>query len=372
MTDNAHAGANTPLERILDLARWAPSGDNTQPWRFEIVDDSHLIIRGNDTRDWCVYDLEGRASQIAVGALLETVTIAATGENLHAEFVRQPGSPDTQPIINVTFVEDTHMQRHPLLDSITVRATQRRAFSSRALTDREKGELEKAAGPGYRVMWLEGTRDKRNMARLLFNNAHIRLTIPEAYRVHKEIIQWHAQYSEDRIPDQALGIADPVTLRIMRWAMQSWERVVFLNRYLAGTLLPRIQLDVIPALRCAGHFILIASDIPENIDDYFSAGRALQRFWLTATRLDLLLQPEMTPLIFSGYARDNIIFTRQTQAQEKAHRLAHDLETLIGIENSRRAVFMGRLGSGKPPKSRSLRLPLDQLMEMHERESTSI
>jgi hypothetical protein len=203
------------------------------------------------------------------------------------------------------------------------------------------------------------------MARLLFNNAHIRLTIPEAYRVHQKIIQWHARFSEDRIPDQALGIVDPVTLRIMRWAMQSWERVVFLNRYLAGTLLPRIQLDVIPALRCAGHFILIASDTPENIDDYFSAGRALQRFWLTATRLDLLLQPEMTPLIFSGYARDNIIFTRQTQAQQHAQRLSHDLEAMIGLENSRCAVFMGRLGAGKSAKSRSLRLPLDQLLETH-------
>jgi hypothetical protein len=256
-----------------------------------------------------------------------------------------------------------------LLDSITVRATQRRAFSSRALTRREKEELAAAAGPGYRVMWLEGSKKKWKIARLLFNNAHIRLTIPEAYRVHHKIIQWHARFSEDRIPDQALGIADPVTLRIMRWAMQSWERVVFLNRYLAGTLLPRIQLDVIPALRCAGHFILIASDTPENIDDYFSAGRALQRFWLTATRLDLLLQPEMTPLIFSGYARDGIRFTRQTQAQEKAQRLGHDLEALIGVENSRHAVFMGRLGSGKPPESRSLRLPLDQLLETRERET---
>ena len=27
------------LTRILELGRWAPSGDNTQPWRFEIVDD---------------------------------------------------------------------------------------------------------------------------------------------------------------------------------------------------------------------------------------------------------------------------------------------------------------------------------------------
>ena len=30
------------LLKILDLARWAPSGDNTQPWRFEIVADDHI------------------------------------------------------------------------------------------------------------------------------------------------------------------------------------------------------------------------------------------------------------------------------------------------------------------------------------------
>ena len=32
-----------PIERILDLARWAPSGDNDQPWRFEILADHHYI-----------------------------------------------------------------------------------------------------------------------------------------------------------------------------------------------------------------------------------------------------------------------------------------------------------------------------------------
>ena len=47
----------TPIERILDLARWAPSGDNTQPWRFEPVDETRFLIHAHDTRDWCVYDL---------------------------------------------------------------------------------------------------------------------------------------------------------------------------------------------------------------------------------------------------------------------------------------------------------------------------
>ena len=72
------------LLKILDLARWAPSGDNTQPWRFEIVADDHIAIHGNDTREWCLYDFNGHASHMAHGALLETLRIAASGEGLAA------------------------------------------------------------------------------------------------------------------------------------------------------------------------------------------------------------------------------------------------------------------------------------------------
>ena len=100
------------------------------------------------------------------------------------------------------------------------------------------------------------------MAKLLVFKRRIRLTIPEAYRVHRDIVEWDAQFSEDRIPDQALGL-DPLTLKLMRWAMQRWERVV-LNKYLAGTLLPRLQLDVLPALQCAAHFALVAERAPTD------------------------------------------------------------------------------------------------------------
>ena len=78
---------------ILDLARWAPSGDNTQPWRFEISDDYHVVIHGNDTRDHCIYDLRGHASQLALGALLETVNIAASRYGLRTEARSRPGNP---------------------------------------------------------------------------------------------------------------------------------------------------------------------------------------------------------------------------------------------------------------------------------------
>lgn len=351
----------TPIERILDLARWSPSGDNTQPWRFEILSGERFVIHASDTRDWCLYDLDGRASQIAVGTLMETIAIAATGEGRQVSFSRLPDAPESQPLIEVTLAPATAIENDPLLPFIRARVTQRRPLLTRPLTPFQKTALERSVGKGYRVLWLEGRALRWQMAKLMFRNAQIRLTIPEAYEVHKRIIQWDAQFSEDRIPDQAVGL-DPVALKLMKWAMKSWDRVEMLNRYFAGTLMPRIQLDLIPALRCAAHFILVSRRPVEHIDDYLDGGRATQRFWLTATRLGLQFQPELTPLIFSRYVAESKTFTGDQAAQRNAVRLKHQFEDLAGADTLMGAVFMGRVGFGSAPAARSLRHGLNELI----------
>lgn len=351
------------IHRILDLARWAPSGDNTQPWRFEIRGEQTFRIHGSDTRDWCVYDLEGRASQIAIGALMENISIAASLEGLNAMFAVRDDAPETAPQIDVDLSSgDAELfPIDPLGAFIRHRVTQRRPFSTRPLERHHRDLLEASVGPGYRVVWLEKDDEKRAMARLLFRNAHIRLTIPEAYEVHKRIIEWDADFSEDRIPDRAIGL-DKGNLSAMRWAMQSWDRVKFLNRYAAGTVLPRVLLDLIPGQRCAAHFFLVADSAPQDLDDFLAGGRAMQRLWLTASSLGLQYQPEMTPLIFSNYVRDGLGFTGDPAASKNARRLRDDLISLIGTEVLDSTVFMGRVGYGPEPTSRSIRLPLKQLL----------
>ena len=75
----------------------------------------------------------------------------------------------------------------------------------------------------------------------MFASAKIRLTTPEAFEVHRSLIEWNARFSDDKIPDQAIGL-DSITTRVMRWAMRDWSRVNFLNTYLGGTVAPRISL----------------------------------------------------------------------------------------------------------------------------------
>ncbi len=358
---------DTPIARILDLARWAPSGDNTQPWRFEILDEHSFLIYANDTRDWCVYDLDGRASQTAVGALLETIQIAASKEGLNVSFNQTEKSSEENPIIEVKLVNAAGEQVTDLLfPFIKIRCTQRRALSGKVLTQSEKEQLEASVGDGFKLIWLEGQSNKWQMAKLLFRNAQIRLTIEEAYKVHKRIIDWNSQFSKDKIPDRAVGL-DPFSLKMMRWAMQSWERVTMLNTWFAGTWIPRIQLDLLPAMQCGAHFIIVSDNKLETIDDYISGGRAMQRFWLTSARLGLQFQPEMTPLIFSRYVNESENFTqpftKNTQAYQQAEKLAVDLEIIVGKKIKGYSVFMGRVGKGRIPISRSIRLSIGELQK---------
>jgi molybdopterin/thiamine biosynthesis adenylyltransferase len=354
--------SDNPVRQILDLARWAPSGDNTQPWRFEIVDEHHVVIHGYDTREHCVYDLQGNASQIAIGALLQTITIAASGHGLRADFKRRENVPETTPTFDVTFSADPDIQADALLPHVAKRTVNRRRLSTRPLTSSERSLLEAAANPGYRILWFESFGERLRFARLLFSNGGLRLNLPEAFETHSSIIQWNSRISEDRIPDHAVGL-DPLSRQLMHWALGGgWKRVSFLNKYLAGSLIPRMELDFIPGIACAAHFLIIAEAPPESIDDYIDAGRALQRFWLTAALLDLSLQPEMTPLIFDSYVKRNIEFTSHKPSRQLAESLSTRINDIISPESTEQAVFMGRLGAGPVPAARSVRLPLDDLI----------
>ena len=113
-------------EKVLDLARWAPSGDNTQPWRFEIRSNTEIVIHGYDTRTHCVYDLEGAASQFAHGALLETVALAATRFGYRADISTPNATPSGNITYRVSLVPAPGMLEDPLVPAITERVVQRR------------------------------------------------------------------------------------------------------------------------------------------------------------------------------------------------------------------------------------------------------
>ena len=358
MTPAPIPGDTSHIVAILEKAKWAPSGDNDQPWRFEILDASRVRVHCADTSGHCVYDLEGWPSQIAMGAMFETMAIAATAHGLATGVQRCEGCSDQEPVFDVTFTAQPGISPDLLIPAIERRSVQRRPMSRRALTGAEKEALERAVGSSFTVQWLEGGA-RMDAARLMYNNARLRLLMPEAYTVHKRVIRWGKDKSAWGVPDQALGV-DNMTLHLMKWAMVSWDRLKTMNT-LMGTWAPRLQMDLVPGLACAAHFVLRARVQPSSVADYVAAGRAVQRFWLTLTHLGLVMQPEMTPLIFSSYVRNGRDFTATGKLKDMAAGLAGQFDRLLGQQEGT-PVFMGRLGQGKQPAARSTRPQLADLM----------
>ncbi|HEY7199872.1 MAG TPA: ThiF family adenylyltransferase [Candidatus Dormibacteraeota bacterium] len=341
---------------VLDLARWAPSGDNAQPWRFERLGDRSFAVHARPGDD--IYDLQGHASQLALGALLETIAIAATTRGLLAR-VRRRAEDERTPVFDVELVEDGGVAESPLAPAIRLRRVQRRPMPSTPLTARQVSALREAAAP-FELRLLASAGDRRRAARLNFANALLRLGTPETFDTHAAAIEWNADRSEERMPDGALGV-NPLTARVMRWALASRRRAAMLDR-IGGSAGPAVEMDLLPGLACAAHFVLVAAQPPDSLDDYLDAGRAVQRFWLTATRVGLQVQPQYTPLVFAEYVRDRVRFTGDGRSWRRAQAIAVRLAGLLGADTVERAVFYGRIGGGPPAAARSTRLPVERLL----------
>src|SRR5881396_561357 len=62
---------------LIDLARWAPSPHNIQPWRLRIRSETDADLLYDPTRLLPSTDPTGRFSVVGLGIFLETLTIGA-------------------------------------------------------------------------------------------------------------------------------------------------------------------------------------------------------------------------------------------------------------------------------------------------------
>ena len=352
------------LEEILDVARWAPSGDNAQPWRFEVLGPDALAVQITDQSAHNVYEYRsGEPTLISAGVLLESLRLSATRFHRNMAW-RYDGHDETGYRLLVHFIPDESIAPDPLSAYVAARSVNRWPYRVAALGTEEKHALQQAIGPGLRLAWHESANARWAIARLNGRATDIRLRIPEAYAVHQRIIDWNRDRSPTGIPARAIGL-DAMTLRIMKWAMRDWANASTLNR-VAGTGAAVLQMDYLPGLCSAAYFTLSLADGAvsgdKRVQALLEAGQAVQRFWLTATKLGLAMQPCLATLAFAHYGASGLPFTTDRKARKAAAKLASAAGKLIGPDGA--VIFMGRIGWPHAQKSlaRSTRRPFEQLL----------
>jgi molybdopterin/thiamine biosynthesis adenylyltransferase/nitroreductase len=358
----------TPLEEILHAARWAPSGDNLQPWRFEPLGEASLRIHFASHEADNIYEYRaGEPTLLAVGGLLESLEIAASmwGRSMAWRYEGIKPGPATQHSIRVDFQSAGSVCRDPLFGQLVLRSVDRRRYRMRSLTAAEKQMLEATIGPELVLQWHEGAGHRLQLAGLSARATDIRLRAPEAWPVHRKMLDFERKHSPIGIPAGAVGL-NAVTLRIMKWAMPRWSRLQLLNR-LGGSWSVAAELDMLPGLASAAYFSLRLAAPPaeaSRVEQLLNAGRSIQRFWLVAARLGLGMQPTLATLAFAQYGSTGVAFTADLTVRRREARLARRFKAILG-RGPEEYVFIARIGESRPrlPTSRSTRRTLAELQQ---------
>ena len=351
------------LESLLDIARWAPSGDNAQPWTFRIDSGEQITVHircaaGN------VYEYaNGQPTLLSAGTLLENIEIAAPAFGRKASW-RYLGCSNGVHAIEISLAQSGSDANPPLFDQIGRRSVDRRPFRTRPLSKDQKSALAAELSGDINLCWFESLADRRKIAGLTRLATEIRLRIPETFEIHNRIVDWDNLKSQHGIPARALGL-DPLTLKIMRWTLARRARTEISNK-LGSPTFASLQMDVLPGIFSAAYFAFVIRERAKDPDgravQLLKGGQSVQRFWLRATGLGLAMQPCLAPLAFAHYGRTGEDFTTHVPSLKAAARLSRRLDQTVGAGGE--PVFLGRIGwSRSVPASRSIRRPLTELLE---------
>jgi hypothetical protein len=122
------------LRFLLGYAILAPSGHNTQPWLFRVVDEA-VEVRADRTRALPVVDPEDRALIISCGAALATLRIASRrfGRRAVVEPMPDGGDEDLLARVSLAEGEPAGEDEEELFGAIAKRRSNRQAFEDRDL-----------------------------------------------------------------------------------------------------------------------------------------------------------------------------------------------------------------------------------------------
>jgi molybdopterin/thiamine biosynthesis adenylyltransferase len=354
----------TTLERILELARWAPSGDNSQPWRFEIIDETRLRVHVRDQANEDIYDRNGDFSLISTGCLLENICLAAAEEGFGVDWsYRRIARHEHR--LDIALSPQRTIEHDPRSRFIRSRHTDRRPYVLEPLRGHDRQALESCFDESFKLTWHESTEARLRVALLNAAASDIRLRCREAYDVHRRVIDFERAFSSTGISSRALGL-DPILLRIMQWAIHDFTRLDRLNRVL-GTGAAQLEMDLLPGWMCSAHFMISFRDAlseEQRAPALLHAGQSIQRFWLEATRRGLSMQPGLAPLIFASYAEAGHPFSASEKLCDQARQLAKRLRDVSGGIPATSLIFAGRIGRSRTQieGARSIRRSLRELM----------
>ena len=355
-----HPGFITPeqLDLVIEAACLAPSGGNSQPWKF-LYRKNNLFIFHDAHFSHSLLDYNNLGSYIAFGAMLENIELRAGSLSLTTKPVIFPLADDPRLIAAITFENGAlQLSTSHLVTAIGTRVTNRNITERRLINEGVNYALTSIASsiPGAHLQLFHTTEQLAEFGEILTNTERLRFLHPQGQydtfvnelRFTKEQVE----VSADGLDINTLNMkpSDIAALQIAR----DPSAINFLHSLNQGTGFKKISSTNVLTASSIG----VISMKGHGPLEFLNGGRALERVWLEAACRNVAFQP-ISQIIFmielwlaNGQAAFN------SYEQEQLSGIHERFSNLTKLDAGRYPVFVFRLFYGNTPETRSLRRPV--------------
>jgi hypothetical protein len=343
---------NDALHWLLNTAVRAPSGDNTQPWRFEVDETAgRVVFLVDERRDPSPMNSGQRMARIAVGAALENLlrTAAHNGWATHLE----EAAPPAVAAVRVDAIAGGSPGAE---DVLRARVTNRRVYDGRPVLDDVLARVRSQTAPpeGTTTHWVLGPERLAPLADLIGRADATMFGEPSMRHAFLAKVRFDlppATEAEEGLPLASLELSggDLVGLKMMRW-MPNWLL------HLAGGMRTFAKATRRLVGSAAGLCMVSAPDRRPATD--VTVGRAMQRAWLGLTAEGLAVQPMMSLPVLENALDQGTPELIASLGRDKVMGLLAELQKLAPELGGARLAYLLRFGYAPTVSGRTGRLPL--------------
>ncbi len=357
------------ISSMVAAAAAAPSTGNDQPWKWYYRKGT-LFLFHEEFRSHSFGDFQKTASFITFGAAYENLYVHALNIGIEPYYSFFPDESSEKLVATIRFRK---LNPNPLSDllkpldqAIFKRHTNRIIAPKGEIPGDIYSRLARLAEsvPGAKIRFFTEENEIRSMARIIGSCDRMRLLHPEGHYdfVHREM-RWTPEDAEKTLTGIDIRTLELGNSLMAAMGVIKSEKVIdAVKQFGGGNALGMLAMCTISTASA-----LCMISIPGyELKNFFEGGRAMERFWLEATNLNLAIHPVISPL----YLFSRILHGAGEGLDEKnINELQYLRETfnkIAGTGNNDAEVFLTKIAIAKEPELKAHRLPVKDILNFDE------
>jgi molybdopterin/thiamine biosynthesis adenylyltransferase/nitroreductase len=352
------------IEQLVEAASAAPSYGNDQPWKW-VFRNGRLHLFHDPSRSFAFANVDNLSAYLSLGAAYENLTLKSKEMGLNVSADIFPLGSDSELVAVVSFHSSASKLTEPvsfpeLAEFIHTRSTNRAFGDAQPTSEHEVQNLHLTL-QDQDMVGLSIITDREQLVQIgsLAGECDLISILNEHghYDFFERNIRWTpTDYSAtyDGVPLQPATTPPAIlaTLSVLR----DQKVAAALRKVGGGNAVVQATMQSLMTASCAG--VLWVQK--ETVENYFLAGRNMQKLWLRSTQMGYTLQPVFSPV--SLFLRLESGTDLDHHEKEKLTNLREIFRSITKLEGDKREVFLFKLSRTEKQVIPTKRLPLSEIL----------